>query len=108
VGVAVGANVGARVGANVGARVGENVGARVGANVGACVGARVVGANVGACVGGRVGANVGAYDAQANESTPYPHVPVPYLPDCVHAAGLERSEPHAVHDSDVSLQDAPD
>jgi hypothetical protein len=87
VGVAVGANVGALVGANVGARVGGNVGARV--------------------VGVRVGENVGAYDAHANESTPYPHVPVPYLPDCAHAAGLEGSAPHAVHDSDVPLQDAP-
>jgi hypothetical protein len=58
-------------------------------------------------VGGTVGVAVGAYDAHAYESTPYPHVPVPYMPDCAHAAGLEVSAPHAVHDSDVPLQDAP-
>ena len=67
-----------------------------------------VGATVGLAVGANVGANVGAYDAHENESTPYPHVPVPYMPDCAHAAGLDGCKPHAVHDSDVALlQDAP-
>ena len=66
-----------------------------------------MGVAVGANVGALMGANVGAYDVHAYESTPYPHVPVPYMPDCTHAAGIEGTVPHAVHDSDVPLQDAP-